>query len=53
LNWSVLTMLPATEHTMIVQRLPAGIMAKYELGEWIKGTGIAPLGYRLDPVAKA
>ncbi len=52
MQWAVLTMIAASERTSIVQRLTAGVVAKYRRGEWIKGRATVPLGYRLDPQTK-
>lgn len=52
LQWAVLTMIAASERTSILQRLTAGVVAKYRRGEWIKGCAAVPLGYRLDPASK-
>lgn len=51
--WSMLSTVAASERNLIVQRLTAGIVAKFRRGEWIKGKGAVPLGYRLDPTTKA
>jgi hypothetical protein len=46
--WSTLSMVAASERNLIVQRLTAGLVAKYRRGEWIRGSAAIPLGYRLD-----
>ena len=50
--WSMLAMIAASERNLIVQRLTAGIVAKYNRGEWIKGSHALPLGYAFDPITK-
>ena len=52
LLWSMLSMVAASERTLIQQRLTAGVVAKYRRGEWVLGKGAVPLGFRLDPDAK-
>lgn len=52
LMWTMLATVAASERNLIVQRLTAGMVSKYNRGEWIKGNGAVPLGYRLDPVTK-
>jgi len=46
--WALLTMIAASERNMIVQRLTAGQIAKYNRGEWIGGKSVVPLGYKFD-----
>ena len=46
--WTTLLMIAASERTSIVQRLTAGLVAKYRRGEWLWGRRSVPLGYRLD-----
>lgn len=53
LMWALMAMVAASERQLIVQRLTAGMVAKYRRGEWLKGLGAVPLGYRLDPSSKA
>lgn len=50
--WNLLTTVAASERNLIVQRLTAGIVAKYRRGEWVKGLGAVPLGYQLEPGTK-
>lgn len=52
LMWALLSMVAASERNLIVQRLTAGMVAKYRRGEWVKGLGAVPLGYRFDAKAK-
>lgn len=53
LLWSMLSMVAASERTLIQQRLTAGVVAKYRRGEWVMGKGAVPLGFRLDPESKS
>ena len=50
--WAMLATVATSERNLIVQRLTAGVVAKYRRGEWIKGKGAIPLGYRLDPTSR-
>lgn len=50
--WGLLATVAAAERNLIVQRLTAGLVAKYRRNEWIKGKGAVPLGYKLDPATK-
>ena len=52
LMWSTLATISASERHLIVQRLTAGVVAKYVRGEWVRGVGSQPLGYTYDPEAK-
>jgi len=52
LQWSFFVMVAASERNLIVQRLTAGVVAKYRRGQWVKGHGAIPLGYCLDPDSK-
>lgn len=49
LLWALMAMIAASERNLIVQRLTAGQVAKYNRGEWIGGVGVVPMGYKLDP----
>jgi len=51
--WAMLSTVAASERNLIVQRLTAGVVAKYRRGEWVKGKGAIPLGYRLDSTSKS
>lgn len=51
-TWGMLAMMAASERNSIVQRLTAGLVAKYNRGEWVKGEGAVPLGYVLDPKSR-
>jgi hypothetical protein len=50
--WAMLATIAASERNLIVQRLTAGVVAKYRRGEWVKGAGAVPLGYALDPATR-
>ncbi len=52
LMWSTLATISASERHLIVQRLTAGVVAKFLRGEWVRGVGSQPLGYVYDPVTK-
>ena len=52
LTWGFMVMVASSERTLIVQRLTAGLVAKYRRGEWIKGLSAVPLGYRYDTSTK-
>lgn len=52
LMWSTLATISASERHLIVQRLTAGVVAKYLRGEWVRGVASQPLGYVYDPAAK-
>jgi hypothetical protein len=47
LMWSTLASISASERNLIVQRLTAGVVAKYNRGHWTIGKHAVPYGYRL------
>ncbi len=50
--WSTLAMIATSERDLIVQRLTAGLVAKYNRGEWVKGKAAVPPGFALDDERK-
>ncbi len=48
LMWSVLATISSSERNLIVQRLTAGVVAKYRRGQWVRGRASQPLGYVFD-----
>jgi hypothetical protein len=52
LLWSILTTISSSERNLIVQRLTAGVVAKFQRGQWVRGVASQPLGYVYDEETK-
>jgi len=53
LMWSTLAAISASERNFIVQRLSAGVVAKFRRGQWTVGVHSQPIGYPMDAGSKA
>jgi DNA invertase Pin-like site-specific DNA recombinase len=47
--WHVFSMVATMERDLIVARLLAGVVHKYQRGEWVENPRNVPLGYEYDP----